>query len=253
ELKRLLWARPNYAIWDDHDYGPDNSNLSFDLKYYTRKIFKEYWGNKTFGDEIDGGIYSRFSWSDADFFLMDNRFFRSANDIPPQVNGQNNRNKHYLGDKQMDWLKNGLISSDKSVKFIVGGGQWLNELNPYESFTNYAFEFDELINFIKDNQIEGVVFLSGDRHFSEIIKFQKGNIYPLYDITSSPLTSGVLNDLGRELNNPARVSGTALTENNFIKVSVSGKSDQRMINVDAIDKDGRIKWSYKILVSDLHY
>ena len=252
-LKRILAVRPNYAIWDDHDYGPNDSNLSFDLKNFSRKIFAEYWGNKTYGHKIKGGIYSRFSWSDADFFLMDNRYFRSANKMPAQVNGQNNSKKKYLGETQMDWLKNALISSTRKVKFIVGGGQWLNESNPYECFTNYSYEFDELVNFIKDNKIEGVIFLSGDRHFSEMITYEKGSSYTLYDITSSPLTSGVKSNMGRELENPARVEGTLLNENNFIRVSVKGSDTSREIYVEAFDKEGKLRWEYRIPISSLKF
>ena len=33
------------------------------------------------------------------------------------------------------------------------------------------------------------MFLSGDRHFTELLKVERPGTYPLYEFTSSPLTS----------------------------------------------------------------
>ena len=38
-------------------------------------------------------------------------------------------------------------------------------------------------------KIEGVVFLSGDRHYSELTKTEFEGLYPIYELTSSGITS----------------------------------------------------------------
>ena len=50
-LQDFLASRPHYAIWDDHDYGPNDANSSYELKDISLKWFKKYWGNQTYGEE----------------------------------------------------------------------------------------------------------------------------------------------------------------------------------------------------------
>lgn len=75
-LKKLMAIRPNYATWDDHDYGPDDSNLSFDLKKISTECFKNYWANKAYGEPDNEGIYGKFEMYDSEFFLLDDRYHR---------------------------------------------------------------------------------------------------------------------------------------------------------------------------------
>jgi alkaline phosphatase D len=46
-LQPFLASTHHYAIWDDHDYGPDNSNKSFVNKNQTLDAFRLFWGNPT--------------------------------------------------------------------------------------------------------------------------------------------------------------------------------------------------------------
>ena len=101
-LKGLLKNMPQYAIWDDHDYGPDNSGSSYGLKKTSREIFMKYWCNPFYGDGKNG-IYSQISYSDMDLFLTDDRYFRSADEFPDSVGGKPNPEKHFFGKKQLSW------------------------------------------------------------------------------------------------------------------------------------------------------
>ncbi len=49
DLQQLLATKHNYAIWDDHDFGPNDGNSSYELKNTTLQAFKDYWGNKSYG------------------------------------------------------------------------------------------------------------------------------------------------------------------------------------------------------------
>ena len=237
-LQPFLASMPQYSIWDDHDYGPDNSGKSFYLKEESRAIFKNYMLNPSYGEE-GKGIYTKVSYSDVDLFLTDDRFFRSEDDMPDSLNGIPTKDKHFFGPMQMEWLKNSLEFSTATFKIIVVGSQILNPLGKSESMQRYSAEYNELINFIKTQKINGVVFFSGDRHHSEVIKIEQPGFYALYDVTVSPYTAGVSKASGEEKNNRYRVNGTMVEENNFGKISVSGNKENRILKVDFLGIKGQ--------------
>jgi alkaline phosphatase D len=247
-MQALLASRPNFATWDDHDYGPNDANASFELKDVALEAFKDFWGNKTYGEADNPGVYSKFTWSDCEFFLLDDRYYRADDEL-----NDTSSEKHFLGGKQMEWLKNGLLYSPSTFKFVCFGSQVLNPLNDYESFRFYRKEYEELMNTIREYKIPGVIFLSGDRHFSEIIKLQPDGMYPLFDITSSAFTSGSGDwfSKSKEANNPNRVVPTAVQEQNFIRISVTGPRNNRQAAVHAITVDNKVAWEYIIRQTDL--
>ena len=252
QMQPLLSSRPNFAIWDDHDYGPNDSNLSSDLKETSLELFKTYWGNKTYGEKNNPGIYSKFSWSDCDFFLTDNRYHRSPNALHDSINGEPNCDKHYFGDQQLEWLKNSLLTSSATFKFIASGSQVLNPFNEKECLRNSMCEFDDLLNFISDYKISGIVFLTGDRHYSEVIKHQSDNGYALYDITSSPITSGVYDvSTTKHAKNPSRVPGTLVVENNFTVINIKGKPGDRTLQMKCYNKAAEERSNFSINEKEL--
>ena len=252
QMQKLRATRANYAIWDDHDYGPDDSNKSWELKKEALQLFKDYWGNKSFGEPNNEGIYTKFKWSDAEFILMDDRYHRSPNNLKDSINGKPNPDKQFYGKEQMEWLKNSLISSKSVFKFIVTGGQMLNPMADKECFRFYPGEFNELMSFIVDNKINGVVFLSGDRHFSEMIKYTPANFYSLYDFTCSSITSGIHNISNKpEFTNPNRIPNSLLLENNFGKISISGAKGERVITFETYTLNKEQKWKFQVNENEL--
>jgi alkaline phosphatase D len=254
DIQLLLKSRPNFAIWDDHDYGSNDGNKTFALKESSLVLFKNYWGNKSYGEKDNEGIYSTFQQSDCEFFLTDNRYYRCPNQIKDSIGGNPNCAKEFFGKEQLSWLKNSLLSSDATFKFIAVGNQVLNDNTDKESMRHYTCEFNELIAFITDYKIEGVVFLTGDRHFSEVNFYQPNKGYKLYDITSSPLTSGVVNLTGKpELNNPNRVPNTLVAENNFTRISVEGQGVDRKLKMITLNKLGEVKAEFELKASELKF
>ena len=252
ELQKLKATRANFAIWDDHDYGPNDSNKSWEMKDDALENFKNYWGNKTFGESDNKGIYTKFKWSDAEFFLMDDRYHRSPNEMSDSLDGKLNPEKSFYGKKQLIWLKNSLLASNATFKFIVTGGQMLNPMADKECFRFYPYEYQDLMNFLVSNKIQGVVFLTGDRHFSEMVQLNQPNFYTLYDFTCSSITSGIYNISNKpEFTNPNRVANSLLMENNFGKISISGKRGERIVHFETITISGETKWKYDIKESDL--
>ena len=239
-LQKFMSSKPQYATWDDHDYGPDDEGKSFILKDESRKIFMNYWCNPSYGE--DGkGIYTKVSYGDVDIFLTDDRYFRSEDGILDSINGQSNSEKTIFGRQQMDWLKNSLVYSRSTFRIIAVGSQVLNPYAPLkvECMRRYSAEFNELMDFIKMQKITGVIFVSGDRHHSEVIKLPRSNDYTLYDITTSPYTAGISKVEGIEVNSGYRVPGTLVQEQNFANVSVSGNLNQRTLKVEFIGLTGQ--------------
>ncbi len=236
-LQKLFSKMPQYAIWDDHDFGPNDEGKSFILKDESRKVFMNYWSHPSYGE--DGkGIYTKISYSDVDIFLTDDRYFRSEDKMPDSINGKPNAAKTYFGKQQMEWLKNALVYSKATFKIVAVGSQILNPFSESECMRFYSAEYYELLNFLESQKIEGVIFFTGDRHHSEVIKQTRKDLYPLYDVTISPLTSGIGKVRGAELNNTARVAGTLVEAQNFGKITVSGKKKNRNLNVEFIGLKG---------------
>jgi len=248
-LKNFLKAMPQVAIWDDHDYGPNDIGANYILKNDSREVFSKYFCNPSAG-ENGQGIYTMISWGDADIFLTDDRWWRSADNMKDSVDGKPNPEKRMLGKQQMEWLKNSLLYSNATFKIIAVGSQVLNPVSPYDKWWDFPAEYDELMNFLKEYKINGVLFLTGDRHHSEIIKVSRNDTYPLYDITVSPLTSNGYPFRDKEKNNPYRVTGFDLKQN-YGKFTFTGKINDRKLTVEFLGVKGEKLGEWSIHEKDL--
>ena len=90
--------------------------------------------------------------------------------------------------------------------------------------------------------------LSGDRHHSEIIKHE--GVYTFYDVTVSPLTSGVSTARENEKLNPSRV-GPLIREQNYARISVAGNTGERKLRIDFINKVGTLIYSWQVTQKEL--
>lgn len=240
ELQPLLASTHHYAIWDDHDYGPNDSDRGLWNKNQTYDAFKLFWPNPSFGIEHAKGAISFFQWGDADFILLDNRSFRSPNNLKA-------KNKTILGERQLQWLKDVLVTSEATFKIVAMGGQFLSSVEAFETYSNNGFkaERDEIINFIHEQNIEGVVFLTGDRHFTELSLLQADGEPDIYDLTTSSLTAGV-NTFGGDENNNYRIENTVVMRHNFSLLKFVGTLDNRKIIIENYDYLGEKMWEYVI-------
>jgi alkaline phosphatase D len=236
-LQKFMASMPQYAIWDDHDYGPNDMGKNYILKEETRKVFMNYSCNPSYGYKGEG-IYSLVSYSDVDIFLTDDRYFRSEQELADSIDGKVNEDKSYFGNAQLDWLKNALLYSKASFKIIATGSQILNPFSDYDCMRFYKKEYAELLGFLSLHKIKGVLFFTGDRHHSEVIKLERPGLYPLYDVTNSPYSSGVGKVKGAELTNPARVAGTLVEAQNFTRVTVSGEKNNRLLKIEYLGVKG---------------
>lgn len=249
QLSMLLAAQPNYAIWDDHDFGPNGAGSAFELKEISLDAFRDFWANPGYGEWNNPGIYTKFSWSDCDFFLTDGRYHRSDEALDSLSHG-----KTFFGRQQLTWLENSLLHSRASFKFIVVASQVINPLNRYDCLRHYTAEFEELLGFITQYKIRGVIFLTGDRHHSDLLRMTPSGGYPLYDITSSALTSSSYPDTKDtpEGHNPYRTVPEMVFDQNYIKIEISGAyPGDRIAAVTCYTVDNRVKWTYRIRQKEL--
>ena len=240
-----LWANTHhYAIWDDHDYGPNDSDRGFWGKSMALETFKNFWGNPNYIFENEG-ITGTFMWEDVQFFLMDDRFFRAPNGLADST-------KDYYGEKQLNWLIDALKFSAAPFKFVVTGGQVINPAKVFENMSTFPVERKKLLDKIAENKISGVIFISGDRHHTNMQKLERSDNYPLYDITLSPLTSSAGKPVEVELKGNSIIPGTEVYGiNNFGILEITGKRTDRVLKINVFDDKGEKKWDYTINAKDL--
>ncbi|QMU27543.1 alkaline phosphatase D family protein [Adhaeribacter radiodurans] len=241
EMQPLLGAVPQYAIWDDHDYGPNDADRSFWNKDITTEALKLFWANPNYNLTGEGGITGTFNWNDAQFFLLDDRYFRSPNN--------SKRDKVLLGKTQLNWLIDALTSSKASFKFICIGGQVLNSVNAFENYSTFPIEKQQLLNRITAARIPGVIFLDGDRHHTELSRLNRKGTYPLYDLTISPLTAGPGKGDGNA--NKNQLPGTFYNQRNFAVLAVSGPDTDRVLIITVYSYDSEPIWQQQIRANDL--
>jgi alkaline phosphatase D len=243
-LQKLLTALPHYAIWDDHDYGPNDSNRSFVLKETSLGLFKRYWANPSYGLLQQPGLFTDFSVSDADFFLLDDRFNRDHDrtaDFP---------GKQLYGPDQLSWLKNVLLASRARFKLIVGGSQFLNDLSKWEGWQHFKDERQGFLDWLAQNRVDGVIFLSGDRHRTELLKIERPDTYPLYELTCSPLTSQP-RKAAEETLNPRRVENTLTEQRNFCTLNFTGENIDRTVTLRSFNSAGKKLWEINLSAESL--
>jgi len=198
-LQSLLAVTSSYVTWDDHEVQNDYDGQTVDPARYAagRQAFHEFLPTLDIplpDDPTCAGSprFRVFPWgSEADVILIDERSCRSADaaaacvgDLVPTLPAFlrvgfglpaapppgclaaiNDPARTMLGPVQKALLKLVLQHSPARFKFVLGGlpiqQYWAL---PYDRWEGYAAERAELLNFIRDEGIENVVFLATDNH-----------------------------------------------------------------------------------------
>ena len=174
----LFTRTPLYAIWDDHDYGPNNSDGTLKGKEQSLRTYAEFFANPAAGQPDDPGVYFKFTRGAVDFFMLDVRYHRSPNNAP------NDAQKTMLGAKQVAWLKRELLASKAAIKVLAAGGEWQSDSSD-DSWKSFRREEDDLFAFLEEHQMRNLLLLSGDRHFTAAYQVRGRYL----EVTSGPLGS----------------------------------------------------------------
>jgi alkaline phosphatase D len=184
-LVPLLRSTPQLAIWDDHDFGYNNSDGRSPFKADALKVFRNFWANPAYGEADNPGVYFKQSYGGVDFFFLDGRYHRDA------IETTDTPAKTMLGARQKAWLKRELAASNAPFKVLAAGGGWSSAENEEggDSWGVFLSERNEIFDFIRDRDIGGVVCISGDSHMGELNCVPRSDAggYDIYDFCSSPL------------------------------------------------------------------
>lgn len=193
-LLELLAATSIYAIWDDHEVVNDfaGETVDPDMLAAGRQAFFEYNPIRQSPDDPNR-LYRSFRWGkDVELFILDERQYRSAEafcldeagetlDFPTRMGdeacqeGLRDPSRTILGTQQKEWLKQALSNSDAKFKFIINEvpmSEFL--LLPYDRWEGYPAEREEMLNFITDNGIQNVIFLTTDLHGAVVNTLENG-------------------------------------------------------------------------------
>lgn len=166
---------PIFAVWDDHDFGKDDGDSTFKYKKEARETFEAFFpmtpAAKIF--EHGPGLSSHFQVFSQDFFMMDDRSFRTK--------------ETHWGEAQEKWLISG-VRAAKNPVWITNGVQFFGGYQPFESFEGEnPAQFEQLIKDLKEPPVP-VVFVSGDRHLTEILRIEESKLgFETFEITTSPI------------------------------------------------------------------
>ena len=224
---------PVVAVWDDHDYGMNNSDHSYLYKEESLSVFKTFFASAdTDNFRMPGiGVASSFSIYGYNFFFLDNRTFRTAKDSSPQW---------HFGEMQLQWLWENLASKDTA--FLVSGGQFFGGYSHGESFQgNHPERFSDFLSELKDSSAK-VIFLSGDVHFTEIMEIPEELLgYQTYELTSSPIHAAA-RPFAFFPKNPLRIEGKGSVIN-FMLVEVSKSNEELHLKATSYTGGGVVLFS----------
>lgn len=175
-FRQLTSSTPSYAIYDDHDFGPNDCDGTHKKADEALATFKEYWPNPSYGQPGNKGIYCSFVVGDVEFFLLDGRYQARK------------KQETMLGKVQYKWLCDGLMNSKSRYKVLASGVQFGRVKADGWAGKNYIGERNNLFNFIVENNISGVIGISGDVHRSDIYKLPIGEGRYFYDFTAGALS-----------------------------------------------------------------
>ncbi len=183
-LQPVNHSIPQLATWDDHDFGLNNYDRRHPMKTETLKLFNRFWANPPSGLPDAPGVFFKYRYGGVDFFFLDVRYHRDPNKEPDHPG------KTMLGKEQFEWLQNSLSVSDSPFKVLISGSGWTNSKGPKgDAWSAFLHERNRLFEFIRKNEINGVILLSGDTHVGELnaIPWSEKGGYDFYDLVSSPL------------------------------------------------------------------
>jgi phosphodiesterase/alkaline phosphatase D-like protein len=202
-LLNLQASTSTYALMDDHEIQNDYDGQTVNPARYAagRQAFLENNPVRETGLPHDPScagdpLYRTVKWgSEVELFITDQRSCRSADvaaqcqgdlgpTLPPSVRGTfpfslfltsnppagclaaiNDPNRTMLGPVQKQQLKNDLLNSTATHKLIISELAWQQFYAlPYDRWEGYGGERSEMLNFIRNNGIENVAFLTTDNH-----------------------------------------------------------------------------------------
>jgi hypothetical protein len=128
------------------------------------------------------------------------------------------------------------LKDESQPSFIIKGDQFFGGYHSFDSYEgNHPADFSQ---FVTDLKVLGTpfIFLSGDRHLSEIMQFPRSLFgLPSFEITSSPMHGRVFEESGDK--NPWRVVHTT-GKVNFTLIKNVAQDNHWFMDVENIGENG---------------
>jgi alkaline phosphatase D len=175
---------PLVYMWDDHDYGPNNSDASASGRESSRRAYREHIPHYPLpAGEGDAAIYQALSVGTVRFILTDLRSERDRS------------HGTMMGSEQLQWFLDELSSASATHDLII----WVSTV-PYtttegagsDNWGGFEDERRIIANYIKDNGIDNMMIVSGDAHSvaagdGSDADYADGGGAPLAEVLASPL------------------------------------------------------------------
>ena len=272
-FRRLCQRAPVLAVWDDHDFGEDDAGGDFPMKKIARQIFCDFWNERADSlrrtrDGIYDAVVLEAGGRRLQVIIPDLRFNRTAlrrrqlGDMPYKtwaqrfekdplgVPGPYERNPDLaatmLGQAQWRWLEQQL-AQPADVRIFASSVQVVADFPGWEGWSNFAADYQRLLQIIRRQRANGLFCISGDMHYAEVSRQDLNVPYPLWDFTSSGLTEV----WATPTPNALRVS-SVLAEANFGLLTLDWSAPGGpTVRFEARDQQGRIRLSQAVNTADL--
>lgn len=178
---------PVYASWDDHDYF-DNDKAGIPEGYTDAdrqnvwRVFRNSWNNPSYGLGENGkGIFTRMRVGPFDIIMTDNRYFRDR------------EKGYFLGKEQMEWLKRELLACEAPFIILSSGTMWSDYVSDgKDSWGDWdPAGREEIFRLIEENNIGGVLLISGDRHGARGFRIPRASGFDFYEFEPASMGARV--------------------------------------------------------------
>ncbi len=155
-----------YITWDDHEIKNDLNPETID-EAQLAAAFQAFFEHAPIAETTPRRIWRSARWGKtAEIFVLDCRSER----LPSTITSEN---PQYISAEQMQWLKVGLSSSPAAFKIIMNSVPITNMPNVWDAYPTdrweaYGKQREEILRYIDDANVTGVLWLSGDFHLAFI-------------------------------------------------------------------------------------
>lgn len=169
-MRRLLESTPVAYVWDDHDFGPNDSDGTSPSKAASAASYRTLVPHYPLHD--DTAIYQAFTVGRVRFVMADlrserlrpvDRPERGVAEVPGAVGT-------IVSERQLAWLKDEIRNAARShaVVFFVSSVPWIDTGTSRDSWTAYRTQRRLLAEFFRDEGITNLAILSGDSHMTAL-------------------------------------------------------------------------------------
>ena len=161
----LYLSAPIAYVWDDHDFGGNDSSAVADSRFASREVYTEYVPHYALGAAGDVAISQAFTLGRVRFIMLDTRSARTPDAMP------DGPDKTMIGSSQRAWLEQQLLEASGKYPLIVvvTSVPWIAaQTDAADNWSGFAYERAELANFIAENGIRSVALFGGDAHMLAI-------------------------------------------------------------------------------------